>query len=262
MWDLQSKILYKLGRRQEALETAKEGLRHSPGAITLLFNVADVALALNDLDTAQKHLEIAEKAEPGQAHETLARVWLLRGNAEKAEQEAKLALQTHQIPTKALMILGSIEMDKKNYAKALDYYQRAAGESKRWTGKPIENLHANSGDALARLGRNEEAEREFRAEIVDFPKNARAYSSLIVLLVTQRRSDEATRLVFDAIKASPTPDMYMVISETLKAIGDDRGAMFWAYQGIQKFPQNAELRRLPNRLEAVTPMLQEHMRTN
>jgi len=262
MWDLQAKILFKLNRRQDALETAKEGLRHSPMAITLLFNVADIALALNDLDTAQKHLEIAEKIEPGQAHETLARVWLLRGNQQKGEEEAKLALQTHQIPTKALMILGSIEMDRQHYEKALEYYRQAGAGEKRWTGKPVENLHANSGDALARLGRNDEAEREFRAELVDFPKNARAYSSLIVLLVTERRTDEATRLVFDAIKANPTPNMYEVISETLKAIGDDRGAMFWAYQGIQKFPQDAELRRLPQRLERVTPLLREHMRTN
>jgi tetratricopeptide (TPR) repeat protein len=32
VWDLKSKILYKMGRRGEAIEAAKEGLRHAPTA--------------------------------------------------------------------------------------------------------------------------------------------------------------------------------------------------------------------------------------
>jgi uncharacterized protein HemY len=119
-----------------------------------------------------------------------------------------------------------------------------------------QNLHLNRGDAFARLERPADAEREFRAEIANFPTDPRAYSSLIILLVTTRRSSEATKLVFDAIRASPEPHTYVVMAETLKAIGDDRGAMFWTQQGLQKFPNDDELRRLPKRLAEATRLLQ------
>src|SRR6185436_9663098 len=112
------------------------------------------------------------------------------------------------------------------------------------------------GDAFARLERPADAEREFRAEIADFPTDPRAYSSLIILLVTTRRSSEATKLVFDAVRASPEPHTYVVMAETMKAIGDDRGGQFWAYQGLQKFPNDDELRRLPKRLAEATRLLQ------
>jgi tetratricopeptide (TPR) repeat protein len=151
-------------------------------------------------------------------------------------------------------------MDRQNYKKALEYLDAAADRVKGKTPPRLKNLHLTRGDALARLGRNEEAEREFRGEIVDFPADPRPYSSLIMLLATERRLDEATRLVFDAIKASPEPHTYVVIAETLKAIGDDRGAMFWTDQGLQHFPQSAELRELPKRLAKVSPLLNSGIR--
>src|SRR4029077_5553884 len=81
LWDLKAKILWKMGRQNEAIEAAKDGLRHVPGAIALLYDVANLALAMGDLDTAQKHAEIAVKIEPGEAHEILARIWYLRGDS-------------------------------------------------------------------------------------------------------------------------------------------------------------------------------------
>jgi arylsulfatase A-like enzyme/Tfp pilus assembly protein PilF len=260
LWDMKAKILYRLGQREEALATAKEGLRQNPGSIALLFAVANLSLGMGDLDAAQQHAEIAAKVEPGQAHEILARIWIERHNPDRAEQEAKLAMQTVIDPTTELMILGGVEMDRQNYKKALEYLDAAADRVKGKTPPRLKNLHLTRGDALARLGRNEEAEREFRGEIVDFPADPRPYSSLIMLLATERRLDEATRLVFDAIKASPEPHTYVVIAETLKAIGDDRGAMFWTDQGLQHFPQSAELRELPKRLAKVSPLLNSGIR--
>ncbi len=115
-----------------------------------------------------------------------------------------------------------------------------------------QGLHLARGDVLARLGRNDEAEKDFRLEIAQFPKSAAAYSSLILLLATEQRIEEATKLVFDLIKAAPAPHSYVTISETLKAIGDDRGALYWAYQGLQKYPTDSELRTLPRRLAIAT----------
>lgn len=259
LWDLKSKILYRMKDPHGALESAKEGLRKNPGAIALLFDVANLSLVIGDFDAAQQHAELAVKIEPGQAHEILARMWIERHNPERGEQEAKLAMQTVNNPTTELMLLAGIEMDRGNYRKALEYLDRAGTLAKQKTPPRLKDLHLTRGDALARLGNGEEAEREFRAEINDFPADPSAYSSLIMLLATERRLDEATRVVFDAIKASPMPHSYVVIAETMKAIGDDRGALFWAYQGLQRFPQDDELRKLPKHLAEVTPMLNSRM---
>jgi arylsulfatase A-like enzyme/tetratricopeptide (TPR) repeat protein len=260
LWDMKSKILWAMGQRMASIETAKEGLRLNSGAIALIFDVANLSLSAGDLDAAQKHAEIAVKVEPGEAHEILAKIWVQRHDPDRAEQEAKLAMQTVNDPTTELMLLAGVEMDRANYQKAITYLDQAAARVAKKTPPKLLNLHLTRGDALARLGRGEEAEREFRAEINDFPADARAYSSLIMLLVTEHRTDEATKLVFDAVKAAPYPHSYVVIAETLKAIGDDRGATFWTNQGLQRFPQDPELRALPKRMAQMTSILRSNLK--
>jgi len=260
VWDLKVKILNKMGRQRDALEAAREGLRNVPSAIALLYDVANDALALGDLDTAQKHAEIAESIEPAEAHDILARIWARRGDMKRAEAEAKLSLETSHHPTNSLMLLADAEKRRGNLDAALADLDRAVEATHRdkSADTPL-GLHLARADVLARLGRNAEAENEFRAEIAQFPKLPDAYSSLVMLLATERKLDEATKVVFAAIKASPEPHTYVIVSETLKAIGDDRGALFIAYQGIQRYPQDLELRNLPRHLADARRLLRSQV---
>jgi len=257
LWDLKSKILTKLGRERESIEAAKEGLRRVPASVALLFDIANLALGMGDLDDAQQHAELALKMEPGEAHEILARVWSARGDMKRAEEEAKLALQTSHDPVNALMMLAELEKKRNNMDAALSYLDRAAERVRKKRPPRLAGLHFSRGDILARQGRDADAEREFRQEIASFPAVPDAYASLVILLATQRRLDEATKLIYDLIAASTDPRGYVVAAETLKAIGDDRGAMYWANQGIQKFPGDANLRRLPSRLQAASTVLRD-----
>jgi arylsulfatase A-like enzyme len=259
LWDLKYKILNKMGQQKAAIEAAKDGLRQVPTSIALLFDVANGALAQGDLNEAQQHAEIAAKIEPGEAHEILSRIWGRRGEAKRSEEEAKLALKTSHDPTSALMILSTIEKDRGNLPGALSYADRAVEHVSRKGAPPHPGAHLQRGDILARLGRNDEAEQEFRTEIRKNPSSADAYSSLVVLLVTEHRLDEATKSVFDLINAAPQPHTYAVVAETLTAIGDDRGALYWIAQGLQKFPQDAELQRLPGRLRSAAPELRKRL---
>ena len=146
-------------------------------------------------------------------------------------------------PTPGYLTLGLIEKKENNFAAALEHLDQAAKASARHK-KPVATLHFNRGDVLARLGRNAEAEAEFRKEIEAYPRNPEAYSSLILLLSTQGRTQEATQLVFELVKVSPGAASYVTISETLKAIGDDRGAVYWARQGLKKFPADPDLKQM------------------
>lgn len=259
LWDLKSKILWKMGKQRESLEAAKDGLRHVPGAISLLYDVANLAFATGDLETARQHAEIAEKIEPGEAHQILARIALRQGQTDKAVEEAKAAVQTAHDPTSMLMMLATIEKAKGNIEAALNYIDRAAGQVSHKKPPKLEGLHLSRGDVLARLGRADEAERELRAEITDYPNSSAAYASLIMLLATRRRLDEATKIVFEAVKANPEPHTYAVLADTLAAIGDTKGAMFWIDQGLRHYPADVELRAMPARVRAVAPLLRKQL---
>ncbi len=248
LWDLKFKILEKIGRKLEAIQAAKEGLRHVPSEGQLLLDVAKGSLDIGDLDGAQQHAELAINNLPSKAHEILAHVWARRGDIKRAEAEAKLSLQTSNDPTAPLMQLAAFEKDRGNLDGALEYLNRAVARENGRITKSHDKLHLARGDVLARLGRNSEAERDFRLEIANFPKAPDAYGSLILLLASENRIEEGSKLVYELIQASPTPHSYVVVSETLKSIGDDRGALYWAYQGLRSSPRDSELRGLLRRL--------------
>ena len=244
IWDAKARTLAELGRKQEAIEAAKTALRISPTTAHLAIMIANLSLDRGKLEEAQSHAELAVKSEPEQAHEILARIALARGDIGTAEREANLALAGKRDRAVALMTLGRIEIRRGNYQAALVRFDEAERVVKEGKKSAISMLNFNRGDALARMGREAEAEGAFREEIRLFPEGPQAYQNLILLLVAQGRTDEATKLVFDLIQSAPTPPSYVAVAETLKTIGDSRGSRFWVRKGLEKFPQDPTLRRL------------------
>lgn len=244
LWDIKSKTLAKLGRTAEAIEAAKEGLRQQSSAVSLIAAVANLSIIKGDLEQAQQHAELLMKTEPGQAHELLARIHAERKDYAAAEKEARLAMSTGREPTNALMTLALIAKQRGELDAALQHIDAAVASVASKENRRVPNLHFYRGDILARLGRNAEAEREFRAEIATYPTEPDAYASLLLLLASSGRIEEGTRVVFDLIQASPRPPSYIAVSETLKVIGDERGARYWAVQGLRKFPENRDLRAM------------------
>ncbi|HYC92439.1 MAG TPA: sulfatase-like hydrolase/transferase [Thermoanaerobaculia bacterium] len=243
IWDLRSKILVKMGRTRDAIAAAREGLKRQPNAVSLLMTVANHSIAVKDLEQAQAHAELLLKYEPSRAHEILARVAVERGDYKRAREEAQASVKNSHDPTPGYLTLGLIAKKENDFPAALRYLDEAAKVVARHK-KPLATLHFNRGDVLARLGRNAEAEQEFRKEIAAYPGNPEPYSSLILLLSTQGRTDEATQLVYELVRRAPDAASYVTISETLEAIGDDRGAVYWARQGLKKFPADPDLKQM------------------
>lgn len=244
LWDLKSKALGKMGRTDEAIAAAKEGLKRQPNTVALLSAVANLSILAGRLDDAEAHAELLLKPEPGQAHELLARIYAERKDYARAEKEAQLAMKTGREPVNAYMTLALIAKQRNDLNAAMRYLDQASQSIEHKRNRRVPNLHFYRGDVLARLGRNAEAEREFRQEIKNYPTAPDAYSSLILLLVAAGRPQEATQVVFDLIKVAPQPPSYIAVSEALSAVGDARGALYWAYQGAQKFPADKDLRGL------------------
>jgi Flp pilus assembly protein TadD len=243
IWDIMSRTLEQLGRTDEAIAAAKEGLKLSPQTTHLALMVSKMAIERNDLTTAEQHAELALRAEPGAAHDLLARIALARRDYDRAVAEAKLALDSRE-RILALMTLARVEVERKNLPAALEYADRADAALRQRNSTSVKGLNYLRGDILARMERNADAEAAFREEIRLFPKDAQPYKNLILLLVTEGRTEEATRLVFALEKASPTAPSYVAIATTLRTVGDFNGARYWQRRGLQQFPDDQALRSL------------------
>jgi arylsulfatase A-like enzyme/Tfp pilus assembly protein PilF len=241
---LDARTLEKLGRLDDAIEMAKRGLRLSPTSTQLALMIANMSLQLHRLDEAEKHAKLAMNDMPVEAHQFLAQIALERKDFARATAEANAVVGPKRDRPYALMLLGQIAQGQGKFEEALQYFDQAAAitESKHRHAPPM--LSFFRGDALARLGRADEAEQAFRAEIEKNPTEPRPYKNLILLYATEGKNTEATQLIFSLEKAAPTQPSYVAISETLKIIGDRNGARFWAARGLSKYPNDRQLQAL------------------
>jgi tetratricopeptide (TPR) repeat protein len=244
IWAIHSRALAKLGRPEEAIDAAKQGLRISPNTASLAVTVANLSLELGRLDDAESHAKLVLKQTPHDAHEVLARVALRRKDFAKARQEAAAAFDNDRNRPGNLMLVGQIAMEEGKADEALRSFDQAAALLQSAHRAVLPRLNYFRGDALARMGRADEAEAAFRAEIKSFPADPQAYKNLILLYAVEERNNDATQLIFALEKAAPAPPSYVAIAETLKTIGDTKGSRFWASRGLSRFPADRKLQAL------------------
>jgi tetratricopeptide (TPR) repeat protein len=208
----------------------------------LPMTVADFALEAGHLDDAQKHAELVLHLDPPRAHEILARIFMARGDLSRAESEARQATVAGDRAA-ARVTLARVLKQENRYEEALASLDEAAHIIDTEHKPPFAGLSYLRGDLLARLGRNEEAEKALNEAIALSPGDARAYQSMMVLLVAEGRGKEATRLVYQLIDRAPTPENFAAVVETMKTLGDADGARYWTSRGLQKYPGDARLRK-------------------
>jgi tetratricopeptide (TPR) repeat protein len=244
IWNLQAHALAKLGRYDEAIDAAKKGLRLSPSFSQLAVLIANVSIEQKRYDEAEAHARLIVDETPVEAHSLLAQVYLLKKDYARATAEAQEVAGKKGDRPYGLILLGRIDMEQGRLDEALRRFDAAIAMNEAKKRSPVPKLYFFRGDALARMGRGEEAEQAFRAEIAAFPDDPKAYKNLILLYAVEGKNDAATQLIFSLEKEAPTPPSYVAIAETLKLIGDVRGARFWATRGLQRFPGDPNLRAL------------------
>jgi len=241
---LQARTLEKLGRLDDAIAMAKEGLKLSPTSTNLALMIANMDLQLHRLDEAEKHANLAMNDLPVEAHHFLAQIALERKDFARANAEANAVVGPKRDRPYALMLLGRIAQEQGKLDEALGLFDQAVSISEAKHRDPAPMLNFFRGDTLARLGRADEAEEAFRTEILHHPTEPQPYKNLILLYATEGKNTEATQLIFSLEKAAPTPPSYIAISETLKVIGDRTGSRFWAARGLSRFPHDRQLQAL------------------
>jgi tetratricopeptide (TPR) repeat protein len=235
--------LVQLGRYEEAYEAFRAAIRSSPplaGAVAL--HLGRVCLKLGRHEEAEANARIGLRLNPSQAHELLARIALSRDDLAAAEREALAATGDAASELAAAVVRAEVRIRQERFAEALAVIEAAkkVGERSR---AAVPDLDFLRGDALARLGRYDEAEAAFREEIQAFPKNSQAWARLAIVYGLQgRRLREVDRLLERMVAANPTPETEALAAKTLESLGDHEGASAWRRRTR---PSPARLRSLP-----------------
>jgi tetratricopeptide (TPR) repeat protein len=223
------RTLARLGRFEEAARVFAEAAAHSPALLEpIAIAQARVMLALGRYDEAAANARVATALSPGQAHEILARVALARDDLAGAEKEAGLTRGDTMAELNAALLLAEVQMRRDRVLAALEILDhtraRLAGEKL----PALRDLQFLRGDALARLGRNAEAEAAFREEIAAFPTNSQAYARLAIVLGIQGRSvAEVGGLLERMMTANPGAGTARLAAKTLESMGDKVRAAAW-----------------------------------
>jgi len=243
-WELYAQALLGLGRNEEAVEAVRRMVPLSPpGSTSVLLSVATVALQAGQVETAVRHAEAADAlGDPG-ADELVARARLAAGDLEGAEEAARRALGRGRSRTRALLVLSRVATLRGDLARALvlaDEAQVAAGGEQA---AGHSGLHFVRGDALARLGRVEEAEAELTREIRLFPARIEARAALVALFAATGRNDHATDAVRGLVESVPGPEGPAAAIRSLQAIGRGTEAEAVRRSAATRYPLDTRFRR-------------------
>lgn len=224
VWVQYAVVLTRLGRETEALNAYKQVIRLKPDEPSGLLGAAAALLTLGRYDEARAHAELAIKASPGRAHQTLSNIALAKKDYAEAQRQADQATQADPTLPMSTYMRGMIEYSQGHYAQALPLLVEAHDQWAARTMQPAD-LRFYIGDTLARLERYPEAERYFREELSIYPSSMRARSGLAMLYAATNRPDDAERVIAEMLKVSSSPTAYETAAHLWEMFGQpDRAA--------------------------------------
>jgi arylsulfatase A-like enzyme/Tfp pilus assembly protein PilF len=230
VWSQLAVFAMRTERFDQAVDAYSHYVEIEPQDPSGYTGAAAALLKLRRLDEAREQAQLAAdvaRASDGRArasaHEMLARIALARRDAEAAREEAALARKADPTLPLPLYVDGRLLYDQGRYDEALPLFEQAVADLKKTTVQ-IAELHFYAADTLARLERHSEAESEFLEELKYFPQNIRARAGLAMLYQATAQPDEASRVVADMTRITPTPESYALAAKLYTMFGDRRQA--------------------------------------
>jgi tetratricopeptide (TPR) repeat protein len=250
-WEHLGHAFDKLGQLSDSLAAYQEALKLSGGAGQLAVATGYVLLEMQRYDDAAAHAELARRDDPQGAAALLGAIALARHRPEAAAAAAQSAIASGNgsssggLNVAPLVLLSQARIKEGKLQDALSLLDQAAAElARRAPGQSYPGLSYARGDVLARMGRNDLAEKAFRREIAEHPTESRAYASLAMLYASQDRSAEALATLQRLTAASHSPAGYVMAVRTLRVLGDPADATTVLREGLSLFPQSPELAAL------------------
>ena len=187
------------GRPRDALE-AYRGVKDGEYRESALRGAAFALAALDEHERAAQAFEAALRAFPEGRHAREVALhsgveWLRAGDVERAARA--LSVESLADDPEALHWRARAELEAGNGEAALASVDRALG-ARELDGELRDRLHVVRGDALAALGRGEEAVRSYRRSSSEYALYAASVEAL-----NEGRVEEAVRLATSLLEANP-----------------------------------------------------------
>ncbi len=241
-WEMLGYTLIRMGRTQEGIEAVDRALRLDPLRTTAHLALAKVYALEGRDELARKHAEIASGNNPAQGNEALAQLMMDKGDLARAAAYARRSIEADPDRIMSRFILGAAARSAGRCEEAVAEFRRAEAAKNRQKRVVVRNLHAQMGDCLARLGREAEAEQEFRAELAAIPHSEDARIGLAMLFRSQGRDAEARAALAALVAATPRPETYLKAVQTATVLGDPEAARALFAEARSRFPGDARFR--------------------
>jgi arylsulfatase A-like enzyme/Flp pilus assembly protein TadD len=218
VWSQYATTLTRLGRLPEAYQAWREVVQRKPDEPSGLLGAASALMELKQYDNARTYAELAVSRAPAAAHQALANIALTQGRDTEALDQAAMAERADPTLPLPLMVRGLLHYNRGEYEAALPLLQQART---KFAQRPIQasDLNYFIGDALARLGRYEEAEPFLREEMRLYPNNTRPRAGLAMLYAATGRAPQADRVISDMLAVAPSPDAYKTAGDLFTMFG-------------------------------------------
>ncbi|CAK0756894.1 protein O-GlcNAc transferase [Gammaproteobacteria bacterium] len=215
------KILYDLGRLEEALAHYERVVTIKPDDANAHYNLAVVIQGLGRLEEAPKYYAqaLALKPDYAEAHNNLGNALRDLGRLEEALDHYERAVASKPDYAEAHNNLGNALRDLGRLEEAPEPYRRALRI------KPdLAEVHNNLGNVLRDLGRSDEAMGYYQQALALKPDFAETHSNLAGVLIEFGQLDEARLHINQALKIMPNHLRARCLHTLLhKTIRDDPG---------------------------------------
>jgi arylsulfatase A-like enzyme/tetratricopeptide (TPR) repeat protein len=223
-WETLARTLRRAGRPEEAIEALERADRLSPGTSQIVMGLADLNLAAGRFAKARSLAEAARSLGASGVEEELASIALAQGDLAAAGRHVEAARQKDPEGRLPLLLAARVEARQGRHEAALARLEELLEIERRFNALPMEGVRATRADALAYLGREKEAEEDFRREIREFPENLDAWSRLALLYAAGGRTAEFQALLTELTRRVPTARSFETAAKVCEIVGDREGA--------------------------------------
>lgn len=227
-WTLLARSYEKTGRDDDAVRAYTRAIEASPAlAAGTSLSIAGIALRQGKPDDCIANARLALESHPGPARALLARASLAKRDWGAVEEHTTALMRDDGRRLEAQVLLARARIGQKQLDEALVILDGAAREAQAAGKPPVPDLFLAQGDALALQGNVMEAERSMASEIRYFPANREAYVRLAALQALSGRLAEARRTLEAMVHANPQASSWELAAQTMQRFGDEELARQW-----------------------------------